>query len=170
LSLFTAELVGQFNQEGASRTSISVQFRENAPPGRHRGVINIATDDAEFPMIQVPVMVGDSKRDPSDAVRVAPETGRIVLNSATPAESVGMVISFDLPSRWKVTHCDTFPADIVAQYESVPSTVPDHQTVNVQLSISELPAHGIEQAILTLNATDGDAPEMVTVPLTLIWK
>ena len=58
----------------------------------------------------------------------------------------------------------------MAQYESVPSTVPDHQTVNVQLSISELPAHGIEQAILTLNATDGDAPEMVTVPLTLIWK
>ncbi len=169
-SLFTAELVGQFNREGASRTSVSVQFRENAPEGRHRGVIDIATDDAQFPMIQVPVMVGDSKRDPSDAVRVSPETGRIVLNSAAPEESAGTMIAFDLPSRWKVTHCDTFPPDIVAKYESVPGTVPDHQTVNVQLSISELPARGIEQAILTLNATDGDAPEMVTVPITLIWK
>ena len=169
-SLFTAELVGQFNREGASRTSVSVQFRENAPEGRHRGVINIATDDAEFPMIQVPVMVGDSKRDPSDAVRVSPETGRIVLNTSAPEESVGMVIAFDLPSRWKVTHCDTFPPDIVAKYESVPGTVPDHQTVNVQLSISELPARGIEQAVLTVNATDGDAREMVTVPINLIWK
>ncbi len=169
-SLFTAELVGQFNHEGASRTSVSVHFRENAPEGRHRGVINIATDDSQFPMVQVPVMVGDSKRDPSDAVRVSPETGRIVLNTASPEESAGMKITFDLPSRWKVTHCDTFPPDIVAKYESVPGTVPDHQTVNVQLSISELPARGIEQAILTLNATDGDAPEMVTVPITLIWK
>ena len=169
-SLFTAELVEQYNHEGANRTSVSVQFRENAPEGRHRGVINIATDDALFPMIQVPVMVGDSKRDPSDAVRVSPETGRIVLNTAAPAESVGMSIAFDLPSRWKVTHCDTFPPDIIAKYESAPGTVADHQTVNVQLSITELPARGIEQAVLTLNATDGDAPEMVTVPITLIWK
>ena len=121
-------------------------------------------------MIQVPVMVGDSKRDPSDAVRVSPETGRIVLNTAAPEESVGMTIAFDLPSRWKVTHCDTFPSEIVARYESVSGTVPDHQTVNVQLSITELPVRGIEQAILTMNATDGDAPEMVTVPITLIWK
>ena len=169
-SLFTAELVPQFNPEGASRTSVAVHFRENAPEGRHRGVINIATEDAQFPMIQVPVMVGDSKRDPSDAVRVSPETGRIVLNTSAPEESVGMTIAFDLPSRWKVTHCDTFPPDIVAKYESVPGSIPDHQTVNVQLSITELPARGIEQAILTLNATDGDAPEMVTVPITLIWK
>ena len=169
-SLFTAELVGQFNQEGASRTSVSVHFRENAPDGRHRGVINIATDDAQFPMIQVPVMVGDSKRDPSDTVRVSPETGRIFINASAPEESVGMVIAFDLPSRWKVTHCDTFPPDIVARYDSVPGNVPDHQTVNVQLSISELPARGIEKAVLTLNATDGDAPEMVTVPINLIWK
>ena len=169
-SLFTAELVGQFNHEGASRTSISVHFSEDAPEGRHRGVINIATDDALFPMIQVPVTVGDSKRDPSDDVRVSPEAGRIVLNTSAPRESVGMTIAFDLPSRWKVTHCDTFPPDIIAKYESVPGTVPDHQTVNVQLSITELPARGIERAILTLNATDGDAPEMVTVPITLIWK
>jgi hypothetical protein len=81
-----------------------------------------------------------------------------------------MTIAFDLPSRWKVTHCDTFPAEIVAKYETVPSTVPERQTVNVQLSINELPTRGIEQAVLTLNATDGDAPEMVTVPITLIWK
>lgn len=169
-TLFTAELVGQYNHEGASRTSISVQFRENAPEGRHRGVINIATDDALFPMIQVPVMVGDSKRDPSDEIRVSPETGRIVLNSATPSESIGMTIAFEVPNRWKVTHCDTFPPDIMAKYESVPGTVPDRQTVVVQLSLTELPARGIEQAVLTLNATDGDAPEMVTVPITLIWK
>jgi len=169
-SLFTAELARQFSREGASCTSVSVQFRENAPEGRHRGVITIATDDSQFPMIQVPVMVGDSKRDPSDAVRVSPETGRIVLNTAAPEESVGMTIAFDLPSRWKVTHCDTFPSEIVARYESVSGTVPDHQTVNVQLSITELPVRGIEQAILTLNATDGDAPEIVTVPITLIWK
>lgn len=169
-SLFSAELEGQFPHEGASRTSISVQFRDNPPPGRHRGVINVATDDAMFPMIQIPVIVGDNKRDRSDTVRVSPEPGRIILNSAIPASSSGTTIVFDIPSRWKVTHCDTFPETIIARYESVPGTAPDHQTVSVHLSLTELPERGIEQATLTLNATDGDAPEMVTVPLTLIWK
>ncbi len=169
-TLFTPELVGEFNREGANRISVNVQFRDNAPQGRHRGLINIATDDTMFPVIQIPVMVGDNKRDPSDSVRVSPEVGRIVLNTASPAESVGMAIAFDIPSRWKVTHCDTFPANIVATYESVSGTVPDHQSVRVQLSISELPQRGIEQAVLTLNATDGDTLEMVTVPINLIWK
>jgi len=169
-SIFTPELAGQFKSEGANRIAIGVKFRNNAPQGRHRGMINIATDDTMFPIIQVPVMVGDIKRDPSDFVRVSPEVGRVVLNTSTPAESVGMAIAFDIPSRWKVTHCDTFPAEVVATYESQPGTVPDHQTVRVQLSISELPQRVIEQAVLTLNATDGDAPEMVTVPINLIWK
>lgn len=169
-TLFTAELAGQFHHQGASRTPISVQFIENAPQGRHRGVINVATDDSTFPMIQIPVMVGDNKRDPSDFVRVSPESGRIILNTSAPAESTGMTIEFDIPSRWKVTHCDTFPANITAQYDAVPGTVPDHQTVRVRLSVNELPERGIEQAVLTLNATDGDTPEMVTVPITLVWK
>lgn len=169
-TLFTAELAGQFHHEGASRTSISVQFMENPPQGRHHGRINVATDDSTFPMIQIPVMVGDNKRDPSDSVRVSPESGRIILNTAAPAESTGMTIVFDIPSRWKVTHCDTFPANITAQYDAVPGTVPDHQTVSVRLSVNELPERGIEQAVLTLNATDGDTPEMVTVPITLVWK
>lgn len=169
-SLFTAELVGQFVREGANRTALSVKFRENAPQGRHRGVINVATDDKSFPMIQIPVMVGDSKRDPSDPVHASPEPGRLVLNSAEPAKSIGAVITFDISSRWKVTHCDTFPTEIVAKYDSVPSAVADHQTVSVTLSISELPSRGIEQAVLTLNAMDGDTPEMVTVPISLVWK
>lgn len=169
-SLFTAELAGQFNHEGASQTSIRVQFIENAPQGRHRGVINVATDDPMFPVIQIPVMVGDNKRDLSDFVRVSPEPGRMILNTAAPAESTGMTMVFDIPSRWKVTHCDTFPTNIAAQYDAVAGTVADHQTVSVHLSINELPQRGIEQAVLTLNATDGDTPEMVTVPIALIWK
>ncbi len=169
-SIFTPELAGQFKSEGANRIAIGVKFHNNAPQGRHRGLINVATDDSLFPVIQVPVMVGDIKRDPSDFVRVSPEVGRVVLNTSTPAESVGMAIAFDIPSRWKVTHCDTFPADIVATYETMAGTVPDHQTVRIHLSISELPQRGIEQAVLTLNATDGDTQEMVTVPINLIWK
>ncbi|MDA1232888.1 MAG: hypothetical protein O2856_19135, partial [Planctomycetota bacterium] len=90
--------------------------------------------------------------------------------SAVPAESIGTVITFDISSRWKVTHCDTFPTEILAKYDSVPGTVADHQTVSVTLSINELPSSGIEQAVLTLNAIDGDTLEMVTVPIKLVWK
>ena len=147
-----------------------MSFQENAPQGRHRGVINVATDDELFPVIQVPVMVGDSKRDPSDSVRVSPEAGRVVINTADVANSRGMVISFDIPGRWKVTHCDMFPTGIVAKHESTPGAVPERQTVIVTLSVSELPNLRAEQAVLTLNATDNGAAEMVTVPINLVWR
>jgi len=169
-SLFTAELAGQSNPDGASRTSIAVQFRENPPQGRHRGFINVTTDDALFPMIQIPVVMGDNKRDPTDTVHASPETARMVLNANNPAESLGTVVTFDLPSRWKVTHCDTFPAEILAKYDSTPGPSSDRQTVSVELSLAELPSRGIEKAVLTLNALDGDATEMVTVPVSLVWK
>jgi len=169
-SLFTAQLAGQFASEGASRTALSVHFRENAPLGRHRGLINVATDDELFPVIQIPVVVGDSKRALSDSIRVSPEVGRVVINTADAANSSGMVIAFDIPSRWNVTHCDMFPAGIVANYASTPGAVAERQTVNVTLSVSELPTLRAEQAVLTLNATDNEAPEMVTVPINLVWK
>ena len=169
-SLFTAQLAGQFAREGASRAALSVHFRENPPLGRHRGLINVVTDDDLFPVIQIPVMVGDNKRESSDSVRVSPELGRVVINTADVAASSGMVIAFDIPSRWKVTHCDMFPAGIVAEHESIPGAVSERQTVNVTLSVGELPTLRAEQAVLTLNATDNDATEMVTVPINLIWK
>ena len=169
-ALFTAQLAGQFARDGASRTALSVKFLENSPLGRHRGLINVATNDDLFPVIQIPVVVGDSKREPSDSVRVSPEVGRVVINTADAANSSGMVIAFDIPSRWKVTHCDMFPAGIVAKHESTPGAVPERQTVSVMLSVSEIPTLRAEQAILTLNATDNDAPEMVTVPINLVWK
>ena len=169
-SLFTAQLAGQFVREGASRTALTVNFQENPPQGRHRGLINVATDDEAFPVIQIPVMVGDVKRDASDSVRISPEMGRVIIDAANVANSNGMVIGFDIPSRWKVTHCDMFPAGIVAKYESVSGSVPERQTVNVTLSVNELPTLRVEQAVLTLNATDGDTLEMVTVPISLVWK
>ncbi len=169
-SLFTAELAGQFVREGASRTALSVHFRENPPLGRHRGLINVATNDEQFPVIQIPVMVGDIKREPSDSIRVEPTVGRVIIDTADAANSSGMVIAFDIPSRWKVTHCDMFPAGIVAKHETTAGTTPERQTVNVTLSVSELPTQRTEQAVLTLNATDNDAPEMVTVPISLVWK
>ncbi len=169
-SLFTAQLAGQFVREGASRTALSVHFQENPPPGRHRGLINVATDDDLFPVIQIPVMVGDNKRESSDSVRVSPEAGRVIIDTANAANSSGMVIAFDVPSRWKVTHCDMFPAGITAKHELIPGSVPERQTVNVTLSVNELPTQRGEQAVLTLNATDNDAPEMVTVPISLVWK
>lgn len=169
-SLFTAELASQRNHDGANRTSIAVQFNENIPEGRHRSFINVATDDPLFPVIQIPVVVGDTKRDSSDTVHVTPETARIVLNASKPEESVGMVVTMDLPSRWKVTHCDTFPTQIIARHESTPGASTERQTVRVTLSLSELPVAGIEKAVVTLNALDGETPEMISIPISLVWK
>jgi hypothetical protein len=169
-SLFSAQLAGQFVREGASRTALTVNFQENPPQGRHRGLINVATDDELFPVIQIPVMVGDIKRESSDAVRVSPEPGRVVINTGDIKKSSGTVIVFDIPGRWKITHCDMFPTGFVAKHESIQGSVPERQTVNVTLSVDELPTQHAEQAVLTLNATDNDVPEMVTVPISLIWK
>ncbi len=169
-SMFTAQSAGQSVVEDVRREAIEVTYAGNIPVGQHRGVITVTTDDDMYPAIQIPVILGDRKRPADEQVLVGPEAGRIIVQSRSPEKSTGMRIVFTVPAKWVTSHVETFPTQIVAKVEKTEPLDADKIMVVVQISLSELPSKGIEQGILTLHAKDGEEAELVTVPITLLWR
>ena len=168
--MFTAQSAGQSVIEDVRREAIEVTYAGNIPVGQHRGVITVTTDDDMYPAIQIPVILGDRKRPADEQVLVGPEAGRIIVQTSSPEKSTGMRIVFTVPAKWVTSHVETFPTQIVAKVEKTEPLDADKIMVVVQISLSELPSKGIEQGILTLHAEDGEEVELVTVPITLLWR
>jgi hypothetical protein len=168
--LFKAELLGQTSNDGVSRTTIDVRFVDGIPMGQHRGLVTVTTGDEAYPVIQVPVILGDRRRPEDEAVSLSPDAGRVIVQSSDVSKSVGTSVTFTIPSKWKVSHIDTFPLQMAGKIEKTEPLGTDKNQVVVKLSISELPTKGIEQGNLTLFAKDGEDSEMVTVPITLTWR
>lgn len=181
-SLFTAQSVGHSTVEGVNRNSIEVTYADSIPVGQHRGVITVSTDDTTYPILQIPVILGDRKRPTDEAVSVSPNSGRVIIQSDDLSKSSGTKVTFTIPAKWKVSHVDAFPPQLTALIEKTESASADATTASgaatgsgtatatVKVGLSELPARGIEQACLTLHAMDGDEAEMVTVPIVLVWR
>lgn len=169
-SLFTAQAAGHSTNDGVNRDAIEVTYADSIPNGQHRGIITVSTDDETYPTLQIPVILGDRKRPVDEPASVSPDSGRVIVDSASPGKSDGTTFRFSVPARWKVTHVETFPPQLIGRIEKTEAIAPDKSQVTVQLSLTELPARGVEQANLTLHAKDGDEAEMVTVPIVLIWR
>ncbi len=168
--LFKAELLGQTSNDGIGRTTIDVRFADGIPMGQHRGLVTITTSDEAYPVIQVPVILGDRRRPEDEAVSLSPDAGRVIVQSTDASKSVGTSITFTIPSKWKLSHIDTFPPQLVGKIEKTEPLGTDKTQLVVKLTISELPTKGIEQGNLTLFAKDGEDSEMVSVPITLTWR
>lgn len=168
--LFKAELLGQTTNDGVSQTTIDVRFSDGIPMGQHRGLVTITTGDEAYPVIQVPVILGDRRRPDDEAVSLSPDAGRVIVQSSDVSQSVGTSVTFTIPSKWKVSHIDTFPSQMVGKIEKTEPLGTEKAQVVVKLTISELPTRGVEQGNLTLFAKDGEETEMVTVPITLTWR
>lgn len=169
-TIFSAQLTGHSTVDGVSRDAIEVTYSESIPMGQHKGVITVTTEDEAYPVLQIPVILGDRKRPADEQVSFRPDAGRIIVDSANPEKSQGGVVTFDIPSKWKVSHLDAFPSQLAVKVIATSQDSPDRTRVTVGLSMSELPFRGIEHGSLILHATDGDEAEMVTAPVTLSWK
>jgi hypothetical protein len=169
-SIFNAQLAGHTSVDGVSRTAIEVTYSDAIPPGQHRGLITISTDDETYPTLQVPVILRDRNRPENEPVVVTPSVGRVIVDSAHPEKSKGTTITVTIPGHWKVSHLETFPSQLQGAIRKNEPGAGNTINVTVDLSLTELPATGVEQANLTLHATDGDEQEMVTVPITLLWR
>ena len=169
-SIFTAKSAGFSAVDGVNRNAIEVTYSDSIPIGQHRGIITVSTDDATYPTLQIPVILGDRKRPLDEPVTVSPDSGRVIVLSATPEKSTGTSFSFSLPARWKVSHLETSPPQLIAKVEKTESETPDSSQVAVSVVLHELPRKGTELGSLILHAKDGEESEMVTVPVTLLWR
>jgi len=170
LSIFSAQLAGHSTVEGVSRQTIEVTYADVIPAGQHKGLITVTTDDDVWPVLQVPVVLGDRRRPTDEPVSVSPESVRVIVDASDVEQSQAGTIAFQVPATWKVSHVEVYPEQLLGKILGTTQKTPDRTLVTVEVSLTEKPSRGIEQGTLTLYATDGDESEMVTAPVYVSWK
>ena len=168
--LFAATVEGLNLTGPVPTTKVSVRFQPPIPPGRHRGLVQIMTDDPVYPCLDVPVITGGPQRPADQAASASPESAMVVVDVHDVAASQGTVVTFDVPSQWTVTHCDVFPPQLSAALETESATGEGRMSVPVTLSVNAQPEVGVERGVIALHATSGDQPQLVTVPITIRRK
>lgn len=180
-----ASVAGQSTGEELSQTRLSVQFTAEQPAGQHRGLVSVFTNDPDYPVIQIPVVVGrrstaagdSSSSGPAEAprARATPEMSRVVVNKNDISKSAGSDLQITAPASWTLSSIDGWPEQLQANRDTPANETPndaaaaDQQKFRVTIGLKDLPATGVQQGVLTLNFTSPDGPRILTVPLSFIW-
>jgi len=167
--LIQAAVGGQTLSADASETVVNVRFSSKLPPGKHRGLVTVLTEDPDYPALQIPVFVGRADPELEGRVKVSPEMGRVVIRGNKLEESAGTSIAVSMPAEWTIDRLETFPAELQAT-AGLPET--DHegsQKTTLSISVSALPPTGVQQGLVTLHLNSPAGPRMLTVPMSIVW-
>jgi hypothetical protein len=168
-ALITASVGGQTASADASETTINVRFSQNLPPGKHRGIVTVRTEDPDYPALQIPVIVGRPVPDTERILKASPEMGRVVIRGNKPEESAGTSIAVNMPADWTVDRLETFPAALQATADSPSAHSEGIRQTTLTISVNALPPAGVQQGLITIHFNSSGGPQMLTVPLSIVW-
>lgn len=164
-----ARVAGQTAGGDVSETTIGVKFNGDLSPGKHRGLVTVQTDDGDYPVLQIPVIVGRPEADLEGRLTVSPEMGRLVIRRNRPEESAGAEVMIRTPAEWSVSKLDVWPEGLHASAAEAVALENGLQQTTVSISVGELPPAGVLQALVTVRCSTPGGPRMITVPLSVVW-
>ncbi len=169
-SLFSAEQSGSVKAEGAVRQSIRLKVTDALPPGQHRGVVSVLTNDSAYPVLQIPVLLGSNRRSDGASVKVTPELARVVVNTGDSSRSSGMTVHIDVPGSWSFSHAEVYPAPLTVSVSEAKPGTGDRKSLSAVIQVPGAPTAGLQQGALTLHCLAGEERQVVTVPLSVVWN
>lgn len=141
--------------------TLNVTLAANIPAGRHRGIINIETDDPMYPRIQVPIGCQGLAADDEIAMTVEPTT---VVLQPTPTGTLQATTVITAPGSQpvKVQSITTSPEFVDATHE----TNDNNQTViTVSANLKTKDQSKTQRAIVTIRIEASEAP--LTIPVII---
>jgi len=131
-----------------SVTTVSVEISGDLPAGTHRVLVSAETDDEDFPVITMPLLISGPRRQ--QTVEARPSMIRMVAH-----ERVTQTVSVSVPAEWDVSHVECYPEELQARWEeAVHSDATDHKSIDVKLDLGNVPAKGLREGVVTLHAND----------------
>ncbi len=133
-----------------SITTVEVVISGDLPPGTHRVLVTADTDDTEFPVITMPLLISGPRRQ--EAVEARPSMIRMVSH-----ERVTQTVSVNVPADWDVSHIECYPDELHASWqESGSAEMPRLKSIDVELGLGKEPAKGLREGVVTLHANGSD--------------
>lgn len=169
-SLFTVEQSGSVKADGAVRQSLRLKVTDALPPGQHRGVVSVLTNDSAYPVLQIPVLLGSNRRSDGASVKVTPELARVVVNTGDSSRSSGMTVHVDVPGSWSFSHAEVYPAPFTVSVSEAKPGTGDRKSLSAVIQVPGAPTPGLQQGALTLHCLAGEERQVVTVPLSVVWN
>jgi hypothetical protein len=155
------------HQEGVPRSKAELhgEVAGGIPRGRHHVLVTATTDDAEFPVVTIPMLVNGPAFPPGEAPMTSPSQLRIM---ASDHPGTRRTAKFDMvmPSSWQISHASAWPAELSVTYGEPRPLTDKEQTLEVTVQLSALPAKGVTDGVVQLTANDGR--DLVTVKVTFV--
>ncbi|MCP4783931.1 MAG: DUF1573 domain-containing protein [Fuerstiella sp.] len=160
-------IVQASHQEGTpgSKAELRGEVAGGIPRGRHHVLVTATTDDVDFPVVTIPMLVNGPAFPPGEAPITSPSQLRL-LASDHPGTRRAAKFDLVMPSKWQVSHASVWPSELEVTYGD-PRPFSDHeQTLEVIVKLSALPAKGVADGVVQLIANDGR--DLVTVKVTFV--
>ncbi len=138
----------------------------NIPAGRHHVLVTATTDDAEFPVVTVPMVVHGPAFPPGQEAKLNVEHVRLMASDHSNATRKSSVV-LTAPTSWEISHAMAWPETLDVHYEPIGNPVGTKQMTRISIELDELPASRTQHGVVQLFANDGK--DLVTVNVTLVW-
>lgn len=160
LKTITRPLIQQVGHSSSDDTAEALTIEGSVAgdmaPGRHFFLLSVETDDPEFQVITVPVVVnGPAYPGPPEAApSVTPRELHLVAAEHAPADRetpARMVI----PADWDVSHLTTWPEQLQVRFDEPIPLTSGQQAVHLKVHLDGVPAAGITDGVVQLHANEG---------------
>ena len=141
-------------------TNLKGKVAGDIPPGRHVVLLTATTDDSEFPVVTVPVMINGPAYPPGVSVKATPQQVQLVASDHPQAMRSAMVKVL-MPSSWEVSHANAWPPELDVQFDEGKPKTDSLKEVTVNVQLTELPTDDLLDGVIQLVANNGK--NLVTV-------
>ena len=135
------------------------------PRGRHHVLVTAMTDDVDFPVVTIPIVINGPAFPPGEAPMTSPSQLKLM---ASDHPGTRRAAKFDLvcPSSWRISHASAWPSELAVTYGEPRPFSDQEQTLQVIVKLSALPPTGVTDGVVQLTANDGR--DLVTVKVTFV--
>ena len=149
-----------------TRTNISGQVAGSIPPGRHHALVAVTTDDPDFPVVTVPMLISGPLHPEGKAPIASPSQVRLVA-SGHPTAKRTAVVQVVMPSSWHVSHAAAWPTGLSVEFDEGTAVSDSEKSVALKIDLAELPPAKVTDGVVQLFANDGK--DLVTVKVSFYW-
>lgn len=162
----TEPVIQQVGHSDAVASSSEVVIRGEVAggmaAGRHFFLLSATTDDPQFSVITVPVIVNGPPHEVPEALQ--PQAMPRELNlyvDPNRGATKGAQSRVTIPSDWDVSHMTTWPEQLQATFEEAVPVAPQQKAVLLKVQLEDLPPAAVTDGVVQLHANDGR--DLVTI-------
>lgn len=151
---------------GVATTLLEGEVAGGIPPGRHHALITASTNDDQFPVVVVPMVVRGPEYPVGRKPIVNPEQFRLHA-SLHPSAIRTARLEVMVPADWKISVAHAWPESLIVSYREGAKISDTEKLIYVDIELQGLPPANVKDGVVQLIANDGR--NLITAKANFVW-